>query len=393
MRILYQPQLSMRSYTAVPKWLLASDAHLTKFKAYVRALPDDWQWHVLLPPVSQCAGSPAGVGGDRVREVVVPHMENVHQQRFNFPMGALVDVYRDVQPDLLICEIPEQVVGWRVVQSVVGGSCPIITLIEHVEFYAETSQAAAGSSSFLRQLEGAQAADVTVFALDGMRSDWCRHAALVAPEIAAGVSERCRVWPGLISPVEVDGARPKGDELRDDDALPVVFLISRLSDPSRTRYEQIIAASNHLLQAGWGHRLWVANPNDGRDWDWIAAQADAFEEHPFGRRRLERAEYLRLLWAADVVPVMYDLSRIYSVGACEAALAGCTVIGATQRYPGPISRTCEPEPEAIATALSEAFTELSLMAVDDREAVLAAQGVEQNLGVVRETIDEVLACA
>jgi len=394
MKILYHPQVSMRSYTEPPKWLLRSDAQLTKMRAYVDALPDDWSWYWLLPEPWQSEGW----GGDANLEtppnlysIPVPHMDNVLEDRFDFDMRVLSEVYGDIRPDVMLCEVPEHVRAWRAVQDRVGYSCPIVAMVEHVDFYDET-KVAARVPFMLRQVDGAIAADKVVFPLDGMKREWLlngAHATMYAHD-----GPKVAVWHGLFSPSEVDEHREAGLHLkRSLEHLypgPIVFLISRLSDNDRTMYEDIIGASNDLLRQDHPHTLWVANPNEGKTWDWVRDNAEAYQVHPFGEKRLEREEYLRLLWAADVVPVMYDLSRIYSVGACEALTAECKLVTAQQKYGYGLGHyLAARERTAIAEGI-HGLTTWQDKGVHQRVHVEQWHSVEKNVDRVKATLEELV---
>lgn len=379
----------MRSYTDPPKWLLSSDAQLTKMRAYVENLPQEWEWMWLLPEQWQSEGfDNFGGPGSNVFRAEVSAMDNVLEQRFHFPMGEMSEWYRDFKPDVLLCEVPEHVRAWRAVQDRVGHRCPIVAMVEHVDFYEET-HTAARVPFLLRQLDGALSSDKLVFPLESMKVEWYRAAQkIVKPQPI--FPESVRVWPGLFSPNEVDEQRENGLALKPD--VPVIFLISRLSDGTRTRYEEIIGASNDLLRQGVEHVLWVANPNEAKEWQWIRSSSRAYEPHPFGERRLKRDEYLQLLWAADVVPIMYDLSRIYSVGACEAVAALNLLVSA----PGTPNWAAVHAPgrgtAEIAAALEVAVGMLEMRPIGYRDLLLRQHGIEQNVDVVKKTLEELIAC-
>lgn len=383
MRILYHPQVSMRSYTDPPKWLLSSDAQLTKMRGYVELLPPSWRWFWLLPESWQSDGTHPGLSN--IYYCSTPHMDNVLEERFNFPMRELAEVYEDVEPDLVICEVPEHVRAWRAVQDSVGRKCPIVAMVEHVDFYDET-KVAARVPFMLRQIDGAIAADKVVFPLHGMKNEWLMNARHASPYATDG--PKIEIWPGLFNSGEVrDGlVRASGEALRDDRS-PVVFLISRLSDNPRTRFEEIVGASNDALKSGFEHRLWVANPNEAKSWDWIRINALAYEQHPFGEKLLSRQEYLQLLWAADVVPIMYDLSRIYSIGACEAAAAGCLVLTDKQDYYGGLQGL---QVGHRRSQIVEALVNNSFLGLRPRPTPYGSQDIGSTVSHVQHALEELL---
>ena len=354
MRILLFPQISMRSYEKRSDvWMLSSDAQITKNLGYIRATPD-WSWMVCLP-----YGSLVHEGmdlPDRLSNVTDFRMDwanNVLEGRFYVPFREIVMAIDAWRPDVIICEVPEHVRAFRLAMKAVGHSCPIITVVVHVDFHPETKHVS--ESFMLRQVDGALASDLTVFTLEGIRDAWCVEAQKLINADVRGI--HTQVWPGLFDHKEVWSHREDGQELADQlhelyGDVPIVFFASRLSDEPRTRFSDMIAASN-LLNERIPHVLLVANPNESKPWDWIRGVSTAYRPHIYGERTLSRHDYLETLWAADVVPVLYPLDKIGGIGAAEAGAAHNVVLTAPgeDQYGTPT----ELDPQQICDSLYRLF--------------------------------------
>jgi len=398
MRLLYWPQCSMRSYVD-NRWLLSTDAQITKMAAYVANLPEDWQWFWCLPHPEH-----ADMEGARFLELENVHtrgftwMDNVLEGRFYFPLDEVADALDAVRPDVVLCEVPEHVRAFRCAMRRAKYSCPIIAMVEHVDFYEETK---VDVPFMLRQVDGALTCDSLAFPLEGMRDEWWKATNAIMKTERMDVTRaasRTVVWPGLTDSVEVDAARDDGLALREilrdiHGEFPILFFAGRLSDGQRTKFEEVLAASNVMYNSGFAHVLIVANPNEAKPWDWVRDQSAAYRPGPWGEVQPPRSDYLAMLWAADMVPVMYPLEKIYSVGAIEAAMAETLIV---TDGPGPEwTLPAVTDPLQLATFMrtylqSDAAAELKR---DAREEVLEQHGVAENITVVRETIEEVVAGA
>jgi hypothetical protein len=319
-------------------------------------------------------------------------MDNVLEGRFYFPLDEVAAAIESLRPDIVLCEVPEHVRAFRMAMKRAKHSAPIIAMVEHVDFYEETR---VDVPFMLRQIDGALTCDRLVFPLEGMRHEWMRQSHFVLNDSGYGIRDvLAEVWPGLVDPDEVDSQMTEGQRLKGllhrlHGTHPIVFLISRLSDGQRTHFEEIIEASNILYNGGFEHTLLVANPNEARDWDWVREMSVAYRPSHFGEQTLTREQYLQLLWAADLVPVMYPLDKIYSVGAIEAAYAENVVLSTTLT---PFTMACTTAPQDIAFAMRSMLGDPSFTrhhAVTTRTEALVAHGVRRNIDIAREAIEEV----
>lgn len=394
----------MRSYED-DRWFVYKDAQSNKMRSYVENLPDDWQWLWIMPQQRQ-----NDVDDDkalynwcvhnRVAWQGIPWASNVLEGRYHFDVNEMSMIAKQWEPDVLLCEVPEHVRAWRAVQRRIGREFPIVAMVEHVDIYEQT-RVPDRVSYFLRQFDGYLAADKMAFPLEGMEREWVKHVADLLPEDAV-VSffhpeigdDKLRVWDAIYSGLEVDKA-----ETTESHFIPRIYFISRLSDNQRTHYEEFFEACRILANEQWKFELWVADPNEANR-EYGDLQANLGLNHHithWGTRT--RSDYLERLWRADIVPVLYPQDIIYSLGFCEAIMAGNLVVTTKglqgqQVLPG----VNEPShdmvtPKAVAASLRSAL-ELSEgrrnnLMVRQQDWLERHRSVEQNIHRVYETIEEV----
>lgn len=328
MNILYHPQLSMRSYDK-GKWLVSSDAQFTKILAYVNALPADWTWTFILPWLGKCVDeSHVKMLPENVMSTSIDFASNVLEMRYHFNMEEAIAIIKKDDYDVMLLEVPEHARAWRVAQHRTGVHFPIISMVEHVDFYTQTMSIVPEQVSYyLRQVDGAMVSDQVAFPLMGMWTEWTKHMGMLglAGEIQASVQEKCRVWSAIYAPFETLARKPAKETLRMDKA--VINFISRLSDNDRTRYSEFFSAIRRLAVERDDFEVWVANPNGAMSEAAIRSESSVITK--IGNSG--RDDYLNMLWQSDIVPILYPQSHIYSLGFCEAITARNLVV--TQRSP------------------------------------------------------------
>jgi hypothetical protein len=365
MKLLYSPQISMRSYTDPPRWLLDEDAQLNKMMAYVQALPEDWQWYWLLPS----GELPLKLGrlcSSHTPFHVMPLVDdtwpdNVLQHRFHFNMPLARNTLKECKPDIILCEVPEHIRPWKVAMQFEKLDIPIIAMFEHVDIYDETK---------------------VDRSLHGMLHEWQKQAHYYYDTRFESEGESPHgVWPGIFSPKEVD----KRTQRRSLEGDPTVFFISRCSDNQRTHWQEFIEASNELYDE-FPHRVWFANPNEAVEWEDLAMRCRAYEEHPFGQKALRRDQYLELLGWSHIVPILYPMEFIYSVGFCEAIVAGNLMV--TENCASTTGLTYEKGhvKQGLARALQVPLSNHQLLNEVQLQWVIKHKSVEENIDIVERTI-------
>lgn len=350
---------------------------------YVKNLPESWRWRWILPEGSLHHQDDAEWRAfNNVSLDSWPCMDNVLENRFHFDMRAMCRIVDDFQPDIMLCEIPEHVRAMRVVQKKLKLEFPIVAMVEHVDIYEETK---VDVSYMMRQMDGAREADLLAFPLEGMREEWFKAAGWMHGEEADFLWRKSRTWRGIFDPHEVFAARSRAERL-DEGNGETIFFISRLSDNQRTHFLEFFEATHSLKDT----RVWIANPNEALAWDTIKAEVNGYEPHPYGERTLKRSEYLDLLWHADVVPILYPMSHIYSVGYCEAISADNRIVS---QYPPNrftyAGEPCDPkDPADIARACDQALGQAGTSIVDDDFVwLMKDRGIVHNIKTVREDLE------
>jgi hypothetical protein len=399
-KVLYWPQLSMRSYED-NTWLVPSDAQFTKMLAYVEALPEEWEWTFCMPAPDQTDNSFAVMLPKNTKFVWNEWADNVLEMRYHFDMRwAKRLLERDF--DVMLNEVPEHARAWRTAQRAAGRDFPIISMVEHVDIYVQT-RVPASVGYHMRQVDGSLVSDAVAFPLAGMKDEWMKAAKdvisqdvydmLLGKEL---VDERMPVWQAIFSPREV--MRAQGDEYKkpEERKKPIVNFISRLSDDQRTNYKAFFDVVNDLRNKGReSFDLWIANPNSALSDQKIAELVSLRDDDVISYAQRGRGEYLNRLWKSDIVPILYPQSHIYSVGYCEAIIAMNVVI--TTR--GPLGEECagvqvsDSSVAEITKGLTEAIDVIRLSAPDflakQEEWIMSERTVEANISKVRKTIEEV----
>jgi hypothetical protein len=380
-KILYIPQLSMRSYVD-SRWLVSSASQVVRMLAYKLCLPDDWKWTFLLPELDQLDADwqDVFVADRSVNIVHAKWMDDVRKNRFFVPYDTIEHVYREHKPDVVILETPEHAFVLRHIAQVTGVEPRLVSFFVHVEDRI--------SPTWRRQIEGFNSSHYAAFQSDRERRLWIKYHA--SPGMGINEYElkrKSRVWPGMFSPEEGERARstPQLMFAREPEH-PTIFFISRLSDQQRTRYPEFVEAVRLMNERNADEiRVWFANPNEAMDWSQVRL-LPGYEQHPFGDRTLRREQYLTLLGMSHVVPILYANK---SGGLCEAVVARNSLVTVPEN--GTLFSTVEDpsDPEQIAKALELAFEMHEQPDVLDEqiEFVLSQHGVERNIDVVRETIN------
>ena len=383
----------MRSYVD-NRWLFQKDAQVTKMRAYVEALPDEWEWTWLVPgneglDIDFAEGLPKR----GISLYPLPWMDNVLQGRYFFPMR---EVFRFLENgerfDVMLLEVPELARPMRVAQQWTEVRFPIISMVEHVDLYDQT-RVPELVRYMLRQIDGSLASDALAFPLEGMKQEWLKAAAAT---VAVDPSPPCGmpVWNAIYDPRDSKVFGTDSKRYSRKRKLPVINFISRLSDNQRTHYEEFFQACRLLWGDGERFEVWVQNPNEAQEESWIRAQGPFVTEVGNDGRE----DYLRSLWMSDIVPILYPQSHIYSLGYCEAITAGNHVIthAFEEHLVASTISLWQVDPETIKEALqgmmqalrSERYPSVSVLQ-DQAKWLIENRSVQANIGRVRDTIEEV----
>jgi hypothetical protein len=397
----------MRSYED-DGWLLASDAQLTKTAGFVRESPDNWQWTWILPydeidKAGDCEWKRLHEEG-RIDIVEFPWPSNVLQARYDFRMDEMRYVLSGTKKhDVILCEVPEHVVPLRVAMAAENMDIPIISMYEHVDVYDETDRGLP-ARMLLRQLEGYIGSDICAFPLEGLKEEWFSGVSRLVSNgvynqitgLGKDAYDKSTIWPCIFSEDEILGLAPEQQE-KLDNIVPTIFFISRLSDNQRTHYEEFFKATKILQSEGIDFMTLVANPNNALTEGEIKMQcANAVTVST------DRQSYIDHLWTSDIVPILYPMRYIYSVGFCEAATARNHIITAENEprnvfgdpyIPGTIEVNPR-DPESIAAGIKHSMGMTSEIrrgyAKKTADWVSEALGVRSNMNRIIHDVESLV---
>lgn len=382
MRILYEPELSMRSYED-GSWLLSSDSQLNKMIQCMKGFPDDWTWGVMLPMANQTRiTTPLDLPLSRwIFEV--PWAQNVQTNRFSFPMPDAQAALVTFRPDLILTETVEHAQNWR--RALQHLNMTDVKIASITVLYDDWRD----NAFMLRQIDGVLSSDVSFFSLPAIRDAWVDRALKITN---VGGGKVIEVWDALFDPQEVidrlavmqTPPHPK----------PVINFISRLSNESLYHSASFFKAVRLMEAKGLDFEVWVADPNHARDEIWG-------ESKKITRwRYASREEYLDSLIKSRVVPILYDQSTIHSLGYCEAVYARNIIVTpkpASQAVPTPGIFANPIVPEELAYVLERALTDETYVGVswDDYltsqiDQIESGRGIRTNLPRIQKILEELV---
>lgn len=367
----------MRSYVD-DRWLVSSASQIIRMNAYERCLPDDWEWCYVLPreELMDSRWEDAFSFDDGRRQIVYAHwMNDVRKNRFFLPYREIENAISNFKPDVIVCETPEHVLAIRHMCSTLGVRPRVVSFIVHVEGKPPT---------WRRQLEGFVESDVAAFQNERERAMWFT---MVGDDLPARYHDRATIWKGMFTPEESWGYELASKIIQRVENKPLMFFISRLSDPNRTRWPEFVAACEILHADGVSFDVMYANPNEAMPWEKVR-QLPNYVEHPFGERTLTREQYFAILRIADVVPILYANK---SGGLCEAAINGCHIV--TVAESGLHYVHVDPtDPSSIADGLLWTFEHADYVTLNTQsDYVMDEHSAERNIEPVRDALEGVHA--
>lgn len=380
MRVLLWPQLSMRNYKS-GKWHLEMDPNLNKDRAWANSTKWEWHWVVPNPPqwsIDSAQGIPR-----HVRLHGLDWAPNVQTARFDFPFVDVCNIVKRVQPHAMILEVPEHALAMRMVQEWTKTEFPIFSYVN----YSPVVEGATHHKidTFHRQVEGAMASDLLAFNTEGLREAWTLHR--VAEDYVSEI--RTTVWPGVYSPNEIDWWASYRNRRADP---PAVFFTSRLSDPAKNRGPQFFRTLKILKGRGHSFQVWLGDPNrSATENDLSMLEGLDVTRHGCDNR----AQYLRMMNEAAIVPTLWAQDLIYSIGYCDALAAGAiSVVSTSGGNVAGIPVGLEPDIDDLLPAMEEALDRWA--DPHSRKAFQLAQGewlmdrrsVQRNVGKMVQEVEQ-----
>ena len=396
MKITYIPQPSVRSYKT-GKWHLESCSMMHRMRAVAYHMPSTWEWQWCIPPEEMRAD-----GWDAVKPIGIqidslPWMDDVHANRWTFPVREFQEKIKDFQPDIVYAECVEHVASIKYVLISLGyDKTKIIAQIGYVPMHTGGKHEVQ-PNPMIRQMEGADIADLVTFNSEIELSTWRSHAYKEYDYVLE--DKKIKVFNSLFDPDDVKCYREAGRSLRatefsGKDGIPRIFYTGRLSDQKRTNYASLIQALD-MLKKDYAFKVWVGNPNEAVSVD-IANNTFPNTEVIHTGATLSRSQYVQFLWAADVVPILIP-NRTASF--CEAVESENFVLCADKIGGGGdkgIWRIEDADSETIAATLGGMFDTWAEMFDSDVQRLYRKQerwvtkehAVHRNIEEIREMFEK-----
>lgn len=322
MKIMYFPQPSVRSYKT-GLWHLESCSMMVRMRSIVYHMPSSWEWMWMVPPKTMQSSNSSDVFPLDAQITEIPWEADVHSNRFTFPVEEVEIAARKYKPDVVYTECVEHVTPLKFALMRAGCDAKVIAQIGYVPMHTHGYKVL--PDPLPRQVDGASEADHLTFNSDVERHAWFKIA-IDNGYIVEDLKNKVTELTGLFDPDDVKCERDEGRDMRKElsgkDGIPRIFYAGRFSDPERTRYIPMLEALTRLAGRGKKFKTWVGDPNQAVSG--LAKMVPNYSETPYDIP-FSRKEYLKTLWAADIVPILIP-NR--TAGFCEAVEAENLVITA-----------------------------------------------------------------
>ena len=308
MRIMYYPQISMRSY-ATGKWLLDSASQLIRMTAMARTLRRKGnyvQWLYVLPYFSQMdTGTFPGWDYDNIETFQLGWPENAAASRCWFDLEGMEAAIVRFDPDVVINEQPEHSVAFKHLQQTYDFK--LVSSYVHVPWYEDDWEYPRWDA--IRQMSGF-CADAVAF----QSSMEMAHFLEASGGNLLDMPDNF-IWDWLIDMLD----HVHSDKIRTAFDVAVSFTYpGRTSDVARTKFDVVITAWERFHNLRQNTELRILDPNQSCG----AIEQDGVICDISGSNN-KRASYLEKLRKTDVV---ISLGPTVSIGLAEAAASGCALI-------------------------------------------------------------------
>jgi len=334
MKILYHPQISMRS-RATNRLITEHDAQWVKVKEVIRWLDNEGhEVHILLPTN---ADVPELVRERQERIAIhfIAGHGNVMRNRYHFGSRRIATVLGSFKPDVVWLEVPELVANYKSITDV-----PILATFEHfVEEY------------FWRQYEGFMEAEVRVIPTLELYEVFAEMALerLRTSELERFYAMPLAIWGNFVSEDDLLSvedfveAKVRPVPVSATTGLCVNILFpSRLTDYTRTKWAFSLNMIKRLLDKGY--TVEICNPSEVEKPKIIRELETAKngENLVFHTEKMSRREWLETIAYTDVAMMLYSFDRFYSVGAVEMLAAGVKLVTMKSDALSRIAGICRP---------------------------------------------------
>lgn len=286
MRILFQPQFSMRNYKT-GNFSLLSDAHYTRLKPLFRKLERDKVDFLILLPQNRDYDPPFPYFENGF-------FENVAETRIK--PGKIAKAVETFQPDLIWTEVPEMVGKYRELTE-----APILASFEHIE-----------EKLVRNQVEGFLEADLKIFPTSLLFMKWVRLAKKEGIELPKSKG-KIAFFEFFFDFYDIRVRSKKKNS---------VAFISRLTDKARCKTDLLLNLGEKLTEKGY--YVTFFNPTSMERPKELKSE---FLETP-----LSREEYLFRLSTSEYVIIPYSFDDYYSVGMVESIASGCKLLSPRSKF-------------------------------------------------------------
>jgi len=339
MKILFFPQISTRSYTD-NKWFLLKSGHIQVIKNQIKAIErfssDKNNLYIIcVPPKPQLADRDQDYLYDmgNIRSKIYSYdfrfSKNVALNRFQFDMNDLIENKLDFENiDTFFNDSPELTRNFLFFFKHLNKTIKIISNVHYLDIYPENSSGT--SQYFWRQIDGIDCSDKCTFFTQKMMDDFYTYAQdYISTKKIEELKQKSSVLDYMLfSQEEMNLYKNQPisknvlenidcQDFRKDDTKLITF-ISRCSDEKRTKWKEFIESVKILRQRREDFKVVITNPSDAPLSQLVKAIGSGNNFLWFPKDKLSRADYIRLLWNSDIVPILYDISNNISVGFAEA---------------------------------------------------------------------------
>jgi len=299
MRILINPQYSMRSYKT-GEWLIDNDSAANRWRYIVYELSrikPEWEFFIIKPNSYKYKAFD-------FEEIPIMYGNNVATQRYNFDGNNFIAILKHYKPDIILNDIPELTANMRVYMDFYNLNIPIISLVIYSSFMVSGSK----FDYTYRQLDGFMYSNKVVFFTQESKK------AYKSNPLFSKVKNKFVLWDALCSRHYIENKILYSHKIEEINKEKIIFSINRLTDDLRTNANFGLAVlSKLLLKDLKDYQIFVANVND-KD-----------VNLPFNEFHGSHTEFINLLVRTSYVPVFYK-PKLFSTGLDEAKACGCQIV-------------------------------------------------------------------
>jgi len=245
-------------------------------------------------------------------------------QRYHFDANFYYNLLKNNQYDVIINNVDTNSRNIRAILENLKSSMKLITFVHFIDLpskYVTTKM----TSYFRRQIDSALASDCTWFLSKLNLTNFLLEAVpFVTADEYMRLCDTCIVMPLVFSDSNLRSRIATANTFPSlHGNRKTVIFPNRLSENNYTHHVNFIGAVNNVYKK-IDFDVYMTNPNEGISYDILEKEVDNIV-FPFGKRRLNRSEYFRLLCSSDFIVALFR--ETHGGTACrEAIYAGAIPI-------------------------------------------------------------------